>query len=354
MGKLADLTPGALLLFGSGETLPSSGKAYDYLAEKYEAPLKIAILETPAGFQPNTERVAGNVGDFLRKRLQNHQPQVEIIPARKRGTDYSPDNMLILEPMLCADWLFMGPGSPTYAVEQLRGSLTYESLRALHLRGSAVCLASAAVLAISAWTLPVYEIYKVGADPFWTKGLDLLGNFGLNVTFIPHWNNQDGGAELDTSRCFLGQERFTGLQTALDKHTCLVGIDEQTALLLEFEEEPTCRVFGKGNVTIQHDKLEAVFRHGHSFPLSLLGEFSMASAGDGIPQAVWKAIESALAAQAPQAEEAPEAILTLAARREAARKAADWTLADRLRAEIEAQGWQVLDAPDGPLLSRLP
>jgi len=357
MGKFKDTTPGALVLFGSGETMPSSGKAYDYLAGQYEPPLNIAILETPAGFQPNTRRVAESVGDYLKKRLQNQQPQIEIIPARKRGTQFSPDDAHILAPMLSADWLFMGPGSPTYAVGQLRGSLAYDTLRALHLRGSAVCLASAAVLAVSAWALPVYEIYKVGADPFWAKGLGLLDNFGLNVTFIPHWNNRDGGAELDTSRCYMGRERFAGLRSRLaelDAHTCLVGIDEQTALLIEFGAEPACRVFGKGSVTIQHDTLEAVYRHGHSFPLALLGESSLASAGDGIPQGVWKAIESARTAQAPQAGEAPEAVLVLAARRETARKAADWPLADRLRAEIEAQGWQVLDSSDGPLLSRLP
>jgi hypothetical protein len=357
MGNFRDITPGALLLFGSGETMPSSGKAYDYLAGQYQTPLRIAILETPAGFQPNTQRVAKNVGNHLEKRLQNQQPRVGIIPARKRGTTFSPDDADILAPMLDADWLFMGPGSPTYAVEQLRGSLAYESLRALHLRGSAVCLASAAVLAVSAWTLPVYEIYKVGVDPFWTKGLDLLGNFGLNVTFIPHWNNQDGGAELDTSRCYMGRERFAGLQTALgelDAHTCLVGIDEQTALLIEFGAEPDCRVFGKGKVTIQHDKLEAVFRHGHSFPLSLLGESTIASTGNGISPAVLEAIEAARAAQVPNSEEAPEVVLALAARREAARNAADWALSDLLRAEIEALGWQVLDSPDGPLLARLP
>ena len=335
--------------------MPSSGKAYDYLAGQYETPLHIAVLETPAGFQPNTQCVAENIGDYLKKHLQNQQPQARIIPARKRGTDFSPDDADILAPMLDADWLFMGPGSPTYAVEQLRGSLAYESLRALHLRGSAMCLASAAVLAVSAWTLPVYEIYKVGSDPFWTKGLDLLGNFGLNVTFIPHWNNQDGGAELDTSRCYMGRERFAGLQNRLaelDAHTCLVGIDEQTALLVEFSAEPACRVFGKGSVTIQHDSLEATFKHGHTFPLSLLGKFSMASAAESLPQALWDAVEAARAAQAPQAEVIPEALMDLAARRETARKAADWALADQLRAEIEALGWQVLDSPDGPLLSR--
>ncbi|MDK2982330.1 MAG: hypothetical protein PWQ55_2677 [Chloroflexota bacterium] len=354
MGIPTEFTPGPLLLFGSGETLPASGKAYDHLARRYAAPLKIAILETPAGFQPNTQRVAQNVGDFLLKRLQNHQPQIEIIPARKRGTDFSPQDARILAPMLDADWAFMGPGSPTYAVQQLEGSLAYQSLRALHLRGSAVCLASAAVLAISAWTLPVYEIYKVGQDPFWTSGLNLLANFGLNVTFIPHWNNHDGGAELDTSRCFMGQERFAKLQIMLDEqdvHTRLVGIDEQTALMIEFEGEATCRVFGKGHVTLLEGGQASHFAHGHSFPLALLGAYQPEKAAAGIPAGVWEAIQSAQAA--PSGAEAPEDVEKLVQQREEARSASNWAAADHLRVEIEAQGWQVMDTPDGPQVARL-
>jgi hypothetical protein len=354
MGNFQGLIPGALLLFGSGETLPSSGKAYDYLAGRYEAPLKIAVLETPAGFQPNTQRVAENVGDHLKKRLQNSRPQVAIIPARKRGTDFSPNDARLLDPMLNADWLFMGPGSPTYAVEQLRGSLAYETLRALHLQGSAVCLASAAVLAVSAWTLPVYEIYKVGSNPFWARGLDLLGNFGLNVSFIPHWNNRDGGAELDTSRCFMGSKRFASLLTelkALDKDTCLVGIDEQTALLIEFGVEPYCRVFGKGSVTIQREENQSVFNLGDVFPLSLLGDYRLDSSDAGIPQKVW---DTTRAARTATIDDTPEDIKKLSEAREEARKRSDWALADQLRAEIEARGWQLMDTAQGPQLSRLP
>lgn len=41
---------------------------------------------------------------------------------------------------------------------------------------------------------------------------------------------------------------------------------------------------------------------------------------------------------------APDAIVQLADARSAARRARDWALADRLRAEIEAAGWKVVDA----------
>ncbi|MHB1572020.1 MAG: cysteine--tRNA ligase, partial [Solirubrobacteraceae bacterium] len=47
-----------------------------------------------------------------------------------------------------------------------------------------------------------------------------------------------------------------------------------------------------------------------------------------------------------------EAAAELAARREQARAERDWALADRLRDELRALGWEVRDGPDGPELVR--
>src|SRR4051812_7567431 len=41
---------------------------------------------------------------------------------------------------------------------------------------------------------------------------------------------------------------------------------------------------------------------------------------------------------------APDNVVALADARAAARRARDWTTADRLKAEIEAAGWKVVDA----------
>lgn len=49
---------------------------------------------------------------------------------------------------------------------------------------------------------------------------------------------------------------------------------------------------------------------------------------------------------------APEAVRRLAEERKAAREARDWPEADRLKAEIEAAGWKVVDGPRGFMLER--
>ena len=188
----------------------------------------------PAGFEPNSARVAGRLADFLRHRLAPFDVHVEVVPARKRGTLLSPDEPEVVAPLLTANYLVLGPGSPTYAAKQLDGSLAWHTILARHRLGAPLILASAAAIAASAHALPVYEIYKVGEDLGWKAGLNLLGPFGRSVAIIPHWNNHDGGEELDTSRGYLGQVRFERLLDLLPPDVDVVGIDEHTALMLDF------------------------------------------------------------------------------------------------------------------------
>jgi hypothetical protein len=58
---------------------------YDWLFRRIAAPIRVAVLETPAGFQPNSAGVAGEVAQFLRQRLQNYRPQVTVVPADMAG-----------------------------------------------------------------------------------------------------------------------------------------------------------------------------------------------------------------------------------------------------------------------------
>ena len=93
-------------------------------------------------------------------------------------------------------------------VRQLKDTLAWEIIRARHRLGATLVFASAATISVGAWVLPVYEIYKVGEDVHTKEGLNLFSDFGLDLSFIPHWNNAEGGIDLDTSRCFVGMERF--------------------------------------------------------------------------------------------------------------------------------------------------
>ena len=341
-------TIGRMAFLGSGETSLAGGRIFETLARLLPTPLRVAVLETPAGFELNSSTVAGRVADFLRTRLQNYSPHVDVIPARKRGTSFSPDDPEILKPLLYANMIFMGPGSPTYAVRNLQGTLAWDLVRARHRMGATLVFASAATISVGARVLPVYEIYKVGQDVHQLPGLDLFADFGMPLSFIPHWNNAEGGADLDTSRCFVGMERFQQWCDMLpDDHT-LIGLDEHTGLILDFEKGE-CSVNGVSSVSLVRACNPEIYAAGKVFPLHDLGEFSLPDSVErGLSSTAREMIQSAPARE--ESEEPDPEILSLVEARQRARASKDWAESDRIRNELSARGWMVKDTPEGPVL----
>jgi hypothetical protein len=221
-------------------------------------------------------------------------------------------------------------------------------------------LASAAVIAVGSQALPVYEIYKAGEDLHWKPGLDLLGPYGLPLVFIPHWNNSDGGNELDTRRCFMGRERFDELCRLLPAGQRLVGIDEMTALILDIEAG-TGQVMGKGCVTLMQTPNEQtalpgqeqtevkIFNSGQQFSLEEHCPLYPPAPGAGIPAQAWQHALQAAGDPCPEVEP-PPSVLALVEARQELREQKDWAAADRLRDEILELGWSVSDGPEGPRL----
>jgi hypothetical protein len=285
--------PGLIVLLGSGETSATIRKVYHWLFERVGASIHIGVMETPAGFEPNSDRVAGQIADFMEKRLQNFRPRISVIPARKRGTPYSPDDPNILAPLLEANVIMMGPGSPTYTVRQLQASVAWHTMMARHRLGAHLIFASAATIASSAHALPVYEIYKVGEDLHWKPGLDFFAPYGLSLVFIPHWNNKDGGVELDTGRCYMGKSRYHRLVEMLPASLTIVGIDEFTALVVD-PSAKTCQVMGKGNVTLVQGGQEKTFQTGQTFDICEMGPFHrLCDPRAGISGQVWDRVVNA-------------------------------------------------------------
>jgi cyanophycinase-like exopeptidase len=345
--------PGQLVLFGSGETAASGRKVFEEVFQNLPSPARVAILETPGGFEPNTAAVAGRIAEFLKHGLQNYTMEFDIIPARQRGTAFSPDDPALAERVLTADCIVLGPGSPTYAVRQLSASVVWDAVRLRFATGATLVLASASVLAVSTHTLPVYEIYKAGADVGWENGLDLLGPAGLNVAFVPHWNNREGGADLDTCRCYMGVDRFARLQSLLPSPVTIVGIDEHTALIVD-PESSTGRVEGRGSVTLQRGEETRKYKRENAFALSLLGDCDLTAIAEGVPSRLRDRadqVEQTKQPGTPSNNSLPPEVLAIVERREKARSRQDWATADALRDELAEMGYQLRDTPNGPELS---
>jgi len=335
--------PGPVALFGSGEIAPAGRRVHEMLFQRLDPPIRVAILETPAGFQPNSAWVAGRLAEFVEQSLQNFHPQVTVVPARRRDGSYSTDDPDLAAPLLTADYVFAGPGSPTYAVRHLADTWAWHVMLARQRRGANLALASAFAIATGAHALPVYEIYKAGEDPHWVPGLDLFRPYGLELAVVTHWDNQEGGANLDTSRAFMGAERMRRLEAMLPPSTTLLGIDEHTAVVLDFAQG-TAQVVGLGGVTVRRGGEERVFPDGTTFPLDVLGQIRIPALDEGLPAEVVRAV---LAAE--EAEQAlPPEVAALIEEREAARDAKDWARADALREQLAQMGCAIEDTPQGP------
>ncbi len=341
------MAPGQIAFLGSGETSRAGGAVFEQVARSLPEAPRIAVLETPAGFELNSDQVARRVGDFLRSRLQNYSPIIEVLPARKRGTPFSPDEPELLKPLFTSNFIFMGPGSPTYAIRQLQGSLAWDLIRARHRLGAALVFASSATIAVGAWGLPVYEIYKVGEDVHSVRGLNLFADFGMHLSFIPHWNNAEGGDDVDTSRCFVGMERFATWCNSLPQENTTVGLDEHTGLIIDFVKG-TCSVNGVSSVSLVRDCDPRMYPAGAKFPLTELGSFRIPTpVHSGIPARAWELASTE--SQSPVIGPGPE-VLVLVEQRQKARASSNWGESDRLRERIAALGWNVQDTEDGPQL----
>jgi hypothetical protein len=338
---------GRIAFLGSGETSLAGGRIFEALARLIPDPLHVSILETPAGFELNASIVAGRVGDFLKTRLQNYRPTIDIIPARKQGTEFSPDNPEILMPLLRANVIFMGPGSPTYLARQLHGTLAWDMIRARHRLGATLIFASAATISVGAWVLPVYEIYKVGEDVHTIEGLNLFSDFGMDLSFIPHWNNAEGGTDLDTSRCFVGIERFDQWRKLLPPDNILIGLDEHSGLIMDFEKG-VCDVHGISSVSVVKNTSMEIYPAGAKFSLNELGNFNLSDPVEkSIRPEVW---EMVFTASKVDEDIPPAEAHELLEQRKEVRTRKDFAESDRLRDELFALGWIVQDSKEGQKL----
>lgn len=265
--KLSRHSP-KIALFGSGEMSPTGRKIHEYMIKEIGPPVKIALLETPTGYEANPHQWYQKLSDMMKVGLQNYQPDITLVEALRNDGEKSTNNPDIANKLLDTDYIHTGAGSPTYAIKHLKDSLAYKYLRDQS-RKIPVSFASAAAISLSNYALPVYEIYKVGEDPYWNKGLNFFEQWGLNLTIIPHWNNTEGGDGIDTSRCFVGKRRYGQLIQSLPPDTVIAGIDEQTALVFEMETRELS-IIGNGTVTIIKKGKETILQPNQKFSLDII------------------------------------------------------------------------------------
>jgi cyanophycinase-like exopeptidase len=219
---------------------------------------RVVVIDTPYGFQENADQLTERIATFFETSLR---ATVEVASLRSSGADRITTERFLAK-VRGAKYVFSGPGSPSYALNVWEGIGLAAALQEVVANGGSLAFASAASLTLGRTTIPVYEIYKVGADPDWLPGMDLTSSLGLPCTVVPHWNNAEGGNH-DTSRCYIGERRFGSLASRLD--VGVIGVDEHTAATVDFGRG-VFQVTGRGTVTLRGG-VEAVIGAGNSMTL---------------------------------------------------------------------------------------
>ncbi len=267
--------PRILTIMGSGETTPTMARAHRAVLDRLgERPVPAVLLDTPYGFQENADDISDRALDYFRDSVGNPFTVATFRSADVDALVRETAQVRIREARLA----FAGPGSPTYALRQWAGTEIPRLLAAKLAPGSpggAVTMASAAALTLGRFTIPVYEVYKVGEAPRWLPGLDLLTPLGLSVAVVPHYDNAEGGNH-DTRFCYMGERRLRVLEADLPDDVFILGVDGHTALVMDLDAG-SASVLGLGTVTVRKDGRSTVFSAGSEVAIAELVEAASAA-----------------------------------------------------------------------------
>ena len=269
-----------LAIMGSGETSPTMVKTHRQLIGRLSQPNAV-VLDTPYGFQENAPELALRAVEYFDVSVNTAISPLGL--TRMIGADALAVQQG-LSALTDADYVFAGPGSPTYALRQWKNTQVSHILHEKLQRGGIVTFASAAALTLGTRTVPVYEIYKCGEEPYWLEGLNLLGEFGIPAVVIPHYNNAEGGHH-DTRFCYLGETRLNMLEQQLDDGEYVLGVDEHTGIVIDLNER-TAEVVGNGVVTLRVKGNSTTFASGEVLSLEQLQNPTVATSSTPPPPVV--------------------------------------------------------------------
>ena len=233
--------PSIITLFGSGETSPHMAKLYRGLINNFDSKVNNNfLLDTPFGFQENHTILSDKIIRYFSEKVNLKIDSINF-------PDDNSHNKNIDKNITNSDFIFSGPGSPTYALKIWK-KYGIDSLLASKINsGGIIAFSSAAALTFGSHAIPVYEIYKVGEKPKLIPGLNLLNFLHKETLVVPHFNNKEGG-DHDTSHCFIGKKRFDNL--IKNRDILVIGIEEHTSITFNLNNS-SIKVDGKGKVFLK-------------------------------------------------------------------------------------------------------
>jgi len=294
-----------LTIMGSGETAPTMVKPHRMVFERLAADepdeLKALFLDTPFGFQENADELSAKTVGYFATSLNR---SIGVAGLQRLETSTTLEREAAFARVRLARFVFAGPGSPTYALRQWAATPIPDLLAEKLRTEGAITFSSAAALTLGLATVPVYELYKSGADPYWLDGLDLLSALGLPVAVIPHYNNAEGGHH-DTRFCYLGERRLAAMEQLLPDGAFVLGLDEHTGVILDLDAD-TAAVVGLGVLTLRRGGVSMEIPTGETVSIDVLRAGPAAKASlPGSPTAIAAADAEQIGSAVGRASSAP-------------------------------------------------
>ena len=269
-----------LTIMGSGETSPTMVTPHQRIFSSLGRDVRAVLLDSPYGFQENADELTERAQQYFRESVGR---DVNAATFRSAPPSDIAEHATQMAALNAAEWIFAGPGSPTYALRTWDGSAVPDALNRRLRDGGAVTFASAAALTLGRFTIPVYEIYKVGQDPHWLDGIDVFGAAtGLKAAIVPHWNNAEGGTH-DTRFCWLGERRLLALEALLPDDAFIVGIDEHTGIIIDLDSG-VVEIVGKGTFVVRKNGVEWIRQAGETTSLDEIAAAGNAEQAHAIDQ----------------------------------------------------------------------
>jgi cyanophycinase-like exopeptidase len=363
------MAKGVLAILGSGEIAPGMTKVHRQILARLD-PLRAVNLDTAYGFQENVPQMSQKLEEYFATSLLAKLTTLHF-------TSYAQaselERTLFKQQVRQANYVFAGPGSPSYALAQWTPLHLEDDLLSVLEVGGTLCFSSAAAFTLGAFTAPVYEIYKVGEEPHWLNGLNVCADLGLSCVVVPHFDNNEG-ENYDTRYCYLGERRLLHLESQLPEGVAILGVDEHTALILDLEAD-TLQVLGRAHGYWRQSGETRVFANATTTNLSDLRSLKPSSpkappdpriqptsrplelaqiaarGGEGGLEALAQLVQLATTGGEGYIDPTPLVEAILAARVNA-RLSAQYQLADQLRDVLLESNFDVRDGPEGTTWSR--
>jgi cyanophycinase-like exopeptidase len=237
-------------------------EAHRNIMARLNTPIQPVFIDTPAGFELNIDQIDQKAVSYFKRNFG-----LDLAVARYRSQSDGPDTVAAaINAIRRANYLFAGPGSPSYAVRTWRDSQVWQAVLSRWREGAALVFSSGAAVSLGQNAIPVYEIYKCGQEVNWIEGLNILAEIGVQASLVPHWNNNSGN-QYDTRFCFMGAPRLAALEAMLPPDVMVIGVDEYAGFTVQ-AGSGQADVFGAGTVTIRKGGHQTIYEKGQHFALN--------------------------------------------------------------------------------------